>query len=62
MEHLDGMFRPKNGPYTRERSGVPPCKEGEPDLDAINSELAAAAAATAQCTEPASDRDSDLVL
>lgn len=62
MEHLDPMFRAENGPYTRECSGVPPCEEGEPDLDAINSELAAAAASDPRRTEPAREPDSDLVL
>lgn len=62
VEQPEGMFHPENGPYTGECSGVPSCTDGGPDLDAINSELATAAAATAQCTEPPSDRDPDLVL
>ena len=62
VEHPEGMFQPENGPYVGGCSGVPPCTEGEPDLDTINSELAAAAAANARRTEPAPDRDSDLVL
>jgi hypothetical protein len=56
------MLHPENGRSQRECCGVAPCTAGEPDIDAINIELAAAAAADAQCTEPAPDLDSDLVL
>ena len=60
MEHPDGMFRPENGLYTRECSGVPPCTVGKSDLDAINSELAAAA--YVQHSGPTPECDCDLVL
>jgi hypothetical protein len=59
VEHREGMFRPESGLFTRECSGVPPCTEGEPDLDAINSELAVLAAADAERAGSAPDRDSN---
>jgi putative DNA primase/helicase len=62
VQHAEGMLHPENGLSQRECCGVAPCAEGEPDLDAINNDLAAAAATDARCIEPAPDPDSDLVL
>lgn len=62
VQHADGMLHPENGLSQRECCSVAPCTEGEPDLDAINRESAAAVAADAQCTGLAPDPDSDLVL
>jgi hypothetical protein len=62
VQHAEGMLHPENSLSQRECCGVAPCTEGEPDLDAINTELAVAAAADAQCTGLAPDPDSDLVL
>jgi putative DNA primase/helicase len=62
VQHADGMLHPENGLSQGECCGVAPCTEGEPDLDAINAELVAAAAADSQRIEPAPDPDSELVL
>jgi hypothetical protein len=63
VQHADGMLHPENGLSQRECCGVAPyTSEGMPDLEAINTELAAAAAADSQCTEPAPDPGSELVL
>jgi hypothetical protein len=62
VQHADGMSHPENRFSQRQCCGVAPCTEGEPDLDTINSELAAlpdAAAADAQHAGPAPNRDSD---